>query len=117
MKHKVKFWQEVNLSRGRHVATLIVDEGRFYNDWETARSDPGLFVIGTEGKGMTSLKDYGSMYLYEHVLSTDPLVLCNWNRRTGSLSVGLTGYGTIYRTTPSSWNNTDFQCEVTKRVT
>lgn len=116
MKHEVKFWQEHGLTRGRHIATLIVDEGTIYNDWETSPSDPGLFVIGREGRGMTSLEGYGSMYLYEHMLSTQPLLLCNWITQTGRLSVGLRGSGTIYNTTPPTWNNTHFQCEVTKVV-
>jgi hypothetical protein len=116
MKHEVKFWEDHDLRRGRHIATLVVDEGTFYNDWETADSDPGYFVIGKEGMGKAALRDYGSMYLYEQILSVDPLLLCNWRINTGSLSVGMSGYGTIYTTTPSSWNKTSFQCEVTRKV-
>jgi hypothetical protein len=116
MRYEVKFWQEVNLVSGRHIATLVVDVGTLYNDWETASSDPGLFVIGAEGEGIASLEDYGSMYLYEHILSTEVLLLCNWRISTGRLWVGLTGFGTIYKTNPSHWNNTHFRCRVTKRL-
>lgn len=116
MKYDVKFWQETDLVRGMHISTLVVDVGTVYDDWETAGSDPGLFVIGTEGKGTAALRKYGSMYLYEHIASIDPLMLCNWRIKTGKLFVGLTGAGTIYKTKPSNWNDTDFQCEVTKKL-
>ena len=116
MKYEIKFWQETNLVRGMHIATLVVDVGRVYDDWETAGSDPGLFVIGTEGKGTASLMKYGSMFLYENIISIDSLLLCNWQIKTGKLFVGLRGSGTIYKTKPSNWNNTDFQCDVIKKL-
>ncbi len=99
-----------------HIATLVVDVGKIYDDWETASSDPKLFVIGKEGKGTASLEDYGSMFLYEHMLSTDSLLLCNWTADSGKLYVGKTGNGTIYKTKPPSWNDTSFLCEVTKKL-
>ncbi|NNE67594.1 MAG: hypothetical protein HKN33_13605 [Pyrinomonadaceae bacterium] len=116
MKFEVKFWEEKNMMRGKHISTLVIDIGRIYDDWETASSDPKLFVIGNEGKGLASLEKYGSMYLYEHVVSTKPLLLCNWTHKTGKLWVGLRGDGTIYKTKPSHWKNTHFQCEVTKKL-
>lgn len=115
MKYEVKFWKETSMVRGRHIASVVVDVGTVYDDWETASSDPGLFVIGAEGKGIAKLRDYGSMYLKEHILSTNVLLLCNWRMKTGTLFVGLTGYGTIYETKPAHWNKTDFQCEVTRK--
>jgi hypothetical protein len=115
MKYEVKLWKEVDLQRGAHIATVIVDVGRIYDDWETSGSDPGYFVIGKEGKGTAQLRSYGAMYFREHALAIDILLLNNWTKSTGKLSVGLKGSGEIYKATPSSWNNTNFRSEVTKR--
>jgi hypothetical protein len=116
MKYEVKFWQESRMTRGMHIATLIIDVGKIYDDWETSGSDPRIFLVGVEGKGLASLESYGSMYLYEHLISTDPLLFCNWAEPTGKLHVGLTGHGTVFRTMPSTWNKTSFFCEVTKKL-
>ena len=114
MKYEVKFWREVDMSVGIHIATLNIDVGVVYDDWETSSSDPGYFVIGKEGKGTASLVNYGAMYLYEHALAVDILVLNNWKTKTGKLSVGMTGWGKIYKTTPASWSNTNFVSKVTR---
>ena len=116
MKYEVKFWNDVPDKCGVLLATLVVDIGTFYDDWETSRHDPGRLRIGAEGRGTAQLKGYGSMYLYEHVLSSEILLLNNWTKKTGKLYVGLTGHGRIYRAKPGTWNDTPFKSQVTRRL-
>lgn len=115
MRYEIQLWENVSYVAGQHLSTLVVDVGTIYDDWETSKTDPRKFVIGSEGKGIASLKSYGSLYLYEHILSTEILLLNNWDQRRGSLSVGMTGTGVIYKSRSTFWSNTRFISKVTRQ--
>lgn len=115
MKYEIKLWENIDYTQGRHLCTLIVEVGTIYDDWETARTDPRKFVIGKEGKGIARLKDHGSLYLYEHIFSSDILLLNNWTQPKRNLSVGMQGFGVIYKTRSRHWNETRFISQVTRK--
>jgi len=113
MRYVVKIWKEVDYQPGPHISTIGIDEGYVYDDWWTSKYDPGLFRIGEKGEGQCTMESYGSIYLWDGLVSLDIVALFNFEN--GDFKIGARGWGRVKVTTPPTYNQTAVVVEITNR--